>query len=323
MCIIPTGPPIKERFQHFAVKIRLTGVVVHDFHQTWGDIMKKIFLIVLLGAMPSGIFAQGQSGNNAKPFQELEEAIDAAIAAEASAREAGDAANSAEVAAEAAAREAADAAALAAIAAERLERIEADEAMQAKIDEHELLFGSLDNRVSVLEGLHFGRSITWTETTGTFDVVNLAGAIAALNAQPGEWVLVVGNYSGYEWGICTNNSRVHTWLSQATSDLEHSYSTYFPVYMLVAGNWLSNMQIRLISAAWDATPDWSRSKYIRVAYPYYGSFTYDIALSERFGDSTYIDNEVIVDYSGNGGTGIIGNTVTLRVGAERMTACGF
>jgi len=273
-------------------------------------------LVISVGLLAGTALAASNGDNNGKPFQDLQDAIDAAVAAESAAREAGDAAISAEVSAETAAREAGDAAAAAAIATEELARINADQDLQAQLDTQELLLVGLDDRVSVLEGLPVGRTITWTET-GALDVVDLAANIAGLNVNPNEWVFMAGTYSltGQEWGICTNDPTAYSWLSNAASG-SYYFSDVANVWIFAGGYWYGGYTVRLIAGNLDYV------QYLRVGYPAYSFPSYLFLLSDRKGDVNYINNEVFVRYSRTGAYRA-GNTITLNVGTDRMAACGF
>jgi hypothetical protein len=184
--------------------------------------MKTIFAVILisLGLVVGAPSYAANGDNKGQPFQELKAATDAALAAEAAAREAADSAQAAALAAEEAARMQADSAMAAALALEQVARMQADLAAQAQINAHAGMLQGLGDRVSHLfaDGLILTRSITWEETTD-YDVVDLAGLITGLHYQPDEWILFLfrNAVSGTEFGLCTNNPKVADLLAAVSS----------------------------------------------------------------------------------------------------------
>ena len=294
--------------------------------------MKKFALIFALILVPLLSLAENSGDSNGQPFQELQAAVEAALAAEAAAREAADAAeasarqagDTAEAleretvdAAERAARAAEDASLSARIAAEEVARLAADAALQAEIDAHDALLLGLDERVSILEGLHLERSVTWTETTA-FDVTDIAGDIAGLNYQPGEWMFFVSTNAATarEFGTCTNHAAVTYWLSAAAAGTNNgaAYSGAGS-YFFSNGTWYGSQTIQL------DTGTSIYYQYLQIA-TYKGSSSFTHAVVDRKGNPLYINNEVFSRYSVFAGFGI-GNTLTINVAETRLDACGF
>lgn len=294
--------------------------------------MKRFALIFALMLVPLISLAESSGDNNGKPFLELQAAVDAALAAEAAAREAADAAeasareaaDTAEALArdsadalESATRAAADAALSAQIAAEEAARIAADNALQAEIAAHDALLVDLDGRVSVLEGLHLARSITWTETTGTFDVTNISGDIAGLGYLSGEWMSFISHNAstGREIGNCTNHARVGNWLNAAAAGgyYDSNYLGGTGSHFLLNGNWYTSPTFRLYTR---------NSSSYQVLQIFSSGSTFNHFVIDRKGLGSHINFEVYSRYSSLGGN-TIGNTLTINVAATRLEACGF
>lgn len=252
--------------------------------------------------------AKSKADKNAAEIENMKGGIPQAIAAEAAAREAA-------VSAEASARAAEDAALSAAISAEELARISADRELQHQLDTHAILLEGLDNRVSVLEGLDLGRSVTWIETS-EFDVVDMANAAAGLNASSGDWVLVTGKKgrNGQEWSICTDSSNAIDWLSNMAAST--SFYSYTRMYINIGNGWLPNYTVYM------STGDVGYSQYMRVAYPATGSPVYQTQVNDRKGNTSHINAEVFVRYYYSG-ENYPGNEVTINVDTTRLEACGF
>jgi hypothetical protein len=244
------------------------------------------------------ILAASEGASNGKPFQELQVAIDAAVAAEA------------------AARAAEDAALTAMIAAEEATRILADLALQAEIDAQAVLLLDLDDRVSVLEGLILERSVTWTETANTFDVVDLAGTIAGLNYQTGEWIAFISSnaVTGREEGNCTNSPLIASWLNAVVSGSAYTSGRVMDntSRWLHSGIWYNSVPLYLISSVS------TNSQTLQIV----GGPPFNHAVVDRKGTTSQIDNEVYSFFGGGLGYAI-GNTLTLNVASTRLDACGF
>lgn len=222
------------------------------------------------------------------------------------------AATEAALAAEAAAREAAD-------AAEAYERMLADQQLLNQLDEQAIILGNLDNRVSALEDIVIGRTVTWTETAGVLDVEDLAGQIAGLNVNPGDWFLMVGTnaQSSYEWGVCVNDSaKIDEFLTAvATGNANYTSTTTIEAIFGNAGWYEYPFEISL------NTFGSTYYQYMRIGYPVSGT-NYLMYVFDRKGDVNASDYEIMVRYN-NYGSYAIGNTITLNLGSDRMSACGF
>jgi len=253
----------------------------------------KTFLFALLisvGLMAGSTGFASQGNNNGIPFQELQAAVDAALAAEA------------------AAREAADAAAASALAAEEAARIDADAVLQGEIEANAWFAAGLNDRVSVLEGLHFGRSVSWTETED-FELISVANAIVELNYQPGEWFAWIfrSAYYNFEYGFCSNHPRIADWLNAAVTGTYFFYNIYGPdTYIHSNGYWYNNM------------PHVIGTQTYYAGYPYLISYanTPQMGLYQRAPDQS-ASHEILI----NGFW--LGNTATINIGGSREIACGF
>lgn len=269
-------------------------------------------LLILIGMISGSLFAATQGYEKGEPFQETQQAIDAAVAAEAAARASADEAESA-------ARASEDAILAAAIAAEKVARIEADMKLEADIAASAALLLGLEGRVSILEELALSRSVTWIETAG-YDAMNIAGAIETLGYTTGEWLAVISRNvgTGIEMGNCSNHPQMGEWLQAAVLGTQYQASIGGEgSYFLTGGEWVDSPTINFYSNT-------------RAAYPYFQIYGVNwkhflIDRKHRINYGYGFETQEIYSYvSGAPGSGYgLGNTLTLNAGQTRFEACGF
>lgn len=278
--------------------------------------MKKLMLVFISVVLSAGVLAASNGANNGKPFQEIQAAVDAAIAAEAGAREAADAAEAAarEAAdtAEASTRAAEDAALAAADAAEEAARIAADmmfmQQLEIEIAERQALGGV----VSILAGFH-GRALTYTETSGV-DLGDLPDEIASLGYQLGEWVAFATRnaLTGIETAVCSNHPNMASFIDAAPPGVGYTAEFFDPDGFLNIGGtgWIEGAPIRLQAG-------FSGLMFLR--HPY--TNLYWMALLP--GNAAGPEFEVRAGVTGLGLGYGIGNIFTISVAPTREVACGF